>query len=180
MKNLIMDILLGMLPEILYFTLFLIYIKKIKDKKIKLFLGITIIYIICIMIIRYRLLFYFGFLFLVYGYLKILYKDKVEIIDISVFSFSTLYLTIVSAIPYIFIRENFWNSYILARILLFTPFIFKNKFNYMYNKYRKIWNRNKNKQKGIKSISVRNISIIILAILITAISTCISIKIKGY
>ncbi len=178
MKQIVINIFLGLVPEVLFFTLFIISVKKLKEKKVRLFFMIAIIYTACVMIIRYKIIFYFLFLFLLYGGLKILYKKKIEIIDISIFSLAMLYITIVSALSYVCIKEdesNYWYFYFLARVLLFAPFILKSKFNLAYEYYRSIWNIN---DKGIKSITVRNISVIVMAVLTTFINTCISIKIS--
>ena len=181
MNQIIISIFLGMFPEVLYFTLFFMFVKEIKEKRIQLFILMSIAYIMCVMLNRYTTAFYFLFIAVVYCILKKLYKDKTELIDICVFSIATLYLTIVSAIPYILIKNyavNYWICYILARISLFLPFVFKRYFNLLYVKYKKIWNVNKDKVNGIKSITVRNISIIIIALLVSIINTSISIKIS--
>lgn len=159
--NTVISVFLGLIPEVLYFTLFLINTKNIKEKKIRLFLLIALVYVLCIMISRYKLLYYVVFIFLIYGILKLLYKSKAQIIDIFVFGISTLYLTILSFLIYI---PNNLNQYLIClvinRILLFVPFIFKNKFNILYIKYCGLWNRNYNKKNPIKSITLRNISLI--------------------
>lgn len=82
MKFLI-SILLGLFPEVLYYTLFIIYVKDIKEHKIKLFICISIAYILCIMIRRFKILYYISFIVLVYIILKILYNKKTNIIDIQ-------------------------------------------------------------------------------------------------
>lgn len=64
----IISMLLGMIPEVLYFTLAIIYTKNIKTKRIKLFLLIALSYILCIMIIKYELLFYVLFIFYIIFY----------------------------------------------------------------------------------------------------------------
>lgn len=168
MYNLI-GIFLGLLPEVLYFTLFLIYTKNIKEKRIKLFLLMSFAYILCIMLNQYKILYYLSFIFIVYCILKFLYKDKTQIIDIFVFSLSTAYLSFTSLLCFKFVKEDFSNYYIwlsVNRLLLFIIFIFKNKFNTIYRKYCKLWNRNDKENRPIKSITLRNISLIILNLFI--------------
>ena len=84
-------IILGLLPEVLYFTLFITYTKNIKEKRIKLFLLIGVAYFGCMLIQQYKTIYYILFIALVYIILKILYKSKTQIIDIFVFSLSTIY-----------------------------------------------------------------------------------------
>lgn len=161
----LISILLGLIPEVLYFTMFLICTKNIKDKKIRLFLFMSIIYFICMLVQQYQIIYYVLFIGLVYLLLKILYKDKTQIIDTFVISLSSIYLTLLTFICFIFLKEDLSNYYLLYgldRILLIIPFIFKNKFNIAYKKYCKLWNRNDNIKRPIKSITLRNISLIIL------------------
>ena len=106
MWNFLLNISLGMLPEVLYFTVFIIYVKDIKEKRGWLFLSILISYVTCVMVLRYTLLFYFAFIFMMSGFLKMLYKESVDIIDVLVVAISTVYLTVVSTISYIFIPSR--------------------------------------------------------------------------
>lgn len=164
-----MSLALGMLPEVLYFTLFLIYTKNIKEKKIRLFLLISLAYILCIMISRFKVLYYIMFIFSVYLILKILYRKKSQIIDVFVFSVSFCYLCFAGFITSRFVNNDYTLYYIMYavdRILLFLPFIFRNKFNIVYRKYCELWNRNYEKKQPIKSITLRNTSLFILNIFI--------------
>ena len=165
----LLSILLGLIPEVLYFTLFLIYTKNITEKRIRLFLFISLLYILCIMICQYKTLYYVLFIFSVYILLKILYKKKVQIIDVFVFSLCTSFLTLSSYICFIFLKKDYSNYYFLYaldRIAIFFPFLFRNKFNILYKKYCRLWNRNDKEKRPIKSITLRNISLIIINIVI--------------
>jgi len=175
MYNLI-GVLLGLLPEVLYFTLFLIYTKNIKEKRIKLFLLTSIAYALCIMLNQYRIIYYLSFIIIVYFILKILYKNKTQMIDIFVFSLSTAYLSLTSLLCFKFVKEDFSNYYVclfINRVLLFIIFIFKNKFNVFYKRYCKLWNRDDKENRLIKSITLRNISLIILNLFICCLNLII-------
>lgn len=164
-----MSILLGLIPETLFFTLFLIYTKGIKEKKVRLFILIAISYLLCIMIIRHKMFYYVCYIIMIYISLKILYKAKAQIIDIFVISIALIYVAFISAICFAFVKENYvmyYIMFILDRILLFVPFIFKNKYNNIYKKYCSLWNRNDSIKRPIKSITLRNISLIVLNIFI--------------
>jgi len=161
----LVSILLGLIPEVLYFTLSLIYIKDLKEKKIRLFFLIGIVYFICLIIQRLVTLYYIALMVLIYIILKVLYKSKVQIIDVFIISIMCLWITILSFISILCFTDNYsnyWIIYTINRILLFLPFIFKNKFNNMYKSYCKLWNRNDKEKRPIKSITLRNISLIIL------------------
>lgn len=161
MLNFIFSLLVGMVPEVLYFTLFIVFTKGLKEKRIRLFFLISLAYILCIMIIRYEILFYVLFIFIVYFILKILFKEKTQIIDIFLIMISISYLAFTSLLVYF---ANNINSYIflyiINRILLFSIFIFRKYFNKLYEKYTKYWNRNDKIKRPIKSITLRNISVI--------------------
>ena len=165
MLKLLLSLILGMIPEVLFFTLFLIYTKDIKEKKIKFFILIGIAYILCIMISRFKTLYYICYIGMIYIILKILYKKKAQIIDVFIISLASIYLTLIDFICSRFIYNSYGNYYIMFivnRILLFIPFIFRNKFNKIYKKYYSLWNRNDKVKRPIKSITLRNISLVIL------------------
>lgn len=157
----IISMLLGMIPEVLYFTLAIVYTKNIRTKRIKLFLLIALTYILCIMIIKYELLFYILFIFILYFILKILYKNETQIIDIFVIMYFSFYLTLLSfLICFANDFKTYKIIYVLNRILLFSIFIFSKFFNKLYINYTKFWNRNDKIKRPIKSITLRNISLI--------------------
>lgn len=165
--QLLMSIILGLLPEVLYFTLFLIYTKNIKEKRLRLGILIAVAYVLCMFIQQYKVIYYILFIALVYLILKLLYKNKAQITDIFILILAQLYLSLASFIMFLFLKQdlsNYYMLYIIGRIILFLPFIFKDKFNIMYKKYYSLWNRNDNMKRPIKSITLRNISLIILNI----------------
>ena len=167
--KIILSILLGLIPETLFFTMFLIYTKNLKENKIKLFILINISYILCIMISQYKILYYVALIFLIYLILKILYKNKTQISDVFIISLSEMYLALTSYICFLFVTEDFSNYYLLSilhKIILFLPFLFRNKFNSIYKTYYSLWNRNYDKKQPIKSITIRNISLISLNLFI--------------
>lgn len=161
----LLSILLGLLPETLYFTLFLICTKNIKEKRIKLFFLLAVSYCLCILVQNFRILCYILLIVCIYISLKLLYKKKAQIIDIFIISVAYLWLGILSVVLMNFVNKDYSNYFIiliLQKILLFVPFIFKNKFNIIYKKYYKLWNRNDKENRKIKSITLRNVSLILL------------------
>ena len=76
LSQIILSIFLGLIPEVLYFTLFITYCKNIKEKRIKLFLFIALAYILCMFIQRYKIFYYVLFITLIYWIMKLLYKKK--------------------------------------------------------------------------------------------------------
>lgn len=161
----LLGLLLGMLPEVLYFTMFLTYTKNIREKRIKLFGLLCIAYIICLLLQRCVIAYYMLLIVLMYLAMKILYNKKVQIIDVFIIGISYLWLAILSYILMNFVKQdmsNYMLIYLIQRILLFVPFLFKAYFNKIYKKYYKLWNRNDKEKRPIKSITLRNISLILL------------------
>lgn len=161
----LLSFLLGLLPETLYFTLFLINVKDLKEKKIRLFFLIGISYCLCIMVQNFKILFYILWVALTYLALKLLYKKKIQIIDIFIISLSYFWVALLSFILMNFVNKDFSNYFLILfiqKILLFVPIIFKNKFNVIYKKYYKLWNRNDKEKRPIKSLTLRNMSLILL------------------
>lgn len=151
------------LLEPIYFSLFLIYGKNLKQKRI-LFTCIMIFeYIMLTELIYYNVVFQVAYTFMTFLTLKVLYKSKAQITDIFLFGVASIILISISLISYLsilFTIKNYYIAMILNRILLFSfIFIFKNKINYLYKRFYKYWNRHNN-SKVIKSLTLRNISII--------------------
>lgn len=152
--------------EAIYFSLFLIFGKNIKNKRL-LFIVIMIFqYLILTTFIEFNVIFQITYIFLSFINLKVLYKDKAQITDIFLFAVASIILIIISmmcvALRYLF-NTNYITVLIINRILLFGfLFLIKNKINSLYKKYYKNWNR---KEKGsvvkIRSLTLRNISLIV-------------------
>lgn len=168
----IISFLFGMLPEIIYFTLSVLYIRNKKEKQIKLFLLIMMAYILCITIIRFKVVNYLIFMIVVHLIQRILYKDTSKI-DIFVFSIPVCYVTMLASIILLTKEDysNYWILFAINRIMLFLPFIFIKKFNKLYLIYKELWNRNEKEKRRLKSITVRNSSLIILNFLIFSINS---------
>lgn len=168
--QILISILLGLFPEVLFFTLFIIYTKRIKNKKIMLFLLIALAYMLCMFIKTYSIFCYILLIVLIYIIMKILYKNKVQIIDIFIISIGFIYISILSFICSILLRYEYDNLilyyilYIFDRIFMFLPFIKRDKFYYLYKIYCSLWNRNDNEKRPIKSLTLRNISLVVINI----------------
>lgn len=169
--KLLLSIVLGLLPEVLYFTMFLIYAKNLKEKRLKLGILISVAYVVCITFIPHSVYSYIGFIFTTYILLKLLYKQKAQIVDIFLICIAYLYINLLAYISYLILKNNmniqlYYLLYFIDRICLCIPFIFRNKFYELYKKYFSLWNRRYDVKAPIKSITIRNISLISLNILI--------------
>lgn len=169
MVNFVINFLFGLLPEIIYFTLFLIYTKNYKTNKIKLFLFLLIGYTLFKYLFKVNIYFQICFIIYVPIVLKFLYKDKFHISDIFVFVYASIILMAISFIvlPIDLIFHNYLFAFIINRILIFVIlFYLKNKLHKAYSWIIKQWNRNYEKPNKIKSITIRQVCVISLNIMI--------------
>lgn len=150
--------------EAIYFSLFLIIGKNLKKKRLLFVLIMIFEYLMLKSIIRYNVLFQFIYTFMAYLILKVLYKEKAQITDIFLFTFSSIFLIFSSAICYIiiyYLTKNYYLILIVNRFLIFLfLFIFKENIREKYVEFYSLWNKHNNPNK-IKSLTIRNISIII-------------------
>ena len=161
----VLQLLLGQIPEAIYFALFMIFTKRL-DKKQILF--------IILMIIEYILLFNFtlvtiwshiSYFIITYMILRLLYNEKSQITDIFTLGIASIILMLVSGIFYgitYFTFKNIIVCTILAKICLFILLhIFKHKLPLIQNMYKHLWNRNDKIPKLMKSTTFRCINIIL-------------------
>lgn len=163
--------------EAIYFSLFLIYGKNLKEKRI-LFIGIMIFeYLALKYFIKFNVLFQLSYTFMTYLTLKVLYKEKAQITDIFLFALASLFLILISIISYAIIYftiRKYIVALILNRILIFgLIFIIKKDMNAIYQKFYKLWNKH-NKPNRVKSLTLRNISIIIFNLMFCIINICMA------
>lgn len=158
--------------EAVFFALFLIFGKKLKEKRL-LFIGIMIAeYLILKHFIKFNVYFQLAYTFMTFLTLKVLYKEKAQITDIFLFMSASLIIITVSVIAYIPLHLIFKNNVvyfwyivvlIINRIILaIILYLIKDKINVIYKKFYTRWNRPKHFNNAkIKSLTLRNISIII-------------------
>lgn len=182
MYSLIPNIIFALIPEALYFTLFLIFTKKYKTNKIKLFILLLIGYITLKIIFPLNIYFQICFILYVPLILKLLYKDRFHISDIFIFVYSSIILVLISfiTVPIYYITNNYILAFIINRILMFTfLFFIKNKLNKIYKWIISQWNRNYEKPNKIKAITIRQISVISLNIMIFVLYLFIQLMLKS-
>ncbi len=179
MKQIFIDIFLGMVPEVLFFTFFIVVAKNLDNRKnrvLKLLVGVAINYIITGIMTTYNIYSYILIIFFNYIILNLIYRKETDKLDLFLIGLAEWYLLIVGFICFKFISNNmdyYYYALFANRILLVLPFIFKKQMNNLYNKYRLYWNRNDSIEKPIKSITLRNISLILMNVLIFILNICI-------
>lgn len=151
METKILEMVLGQIPEAIYFSLFMIFSKQLKEKRFLFISLMTIEYLIIQKLIHFDIwlqIIYTAFVFVI---LKLLYKEKAQITDIFTFTISSILMIIVD-IPLYFIvhaiTDNFIIYVLIARVVLFgSLFLLKNKLPKIQNVYKNLWNRNDYKKK---------------------------------
>ena len=155
---------LAQLPEPVYFSLFLIIGKNIKEKRLLLISVMTIQYLLLVRIFPCNVWFQLIYTFMSFVNLKVLYKEKAQVTDIFLFSLSSIILILISAFCYgiIYVTvKNYVLALIMNRMLMFAILYFsRNKIKNIYKKFCSLWNKHNNLNK-IRSLTLRNISIIV-------------------
>lgn len=162
MINFIISLLLGIIPDVMYYYVYLRKIKNICDKKNIFFLLLIVNYVICIILIQYHFYLYIIQDIIMYLIMKKMYNSQIN--DIFLVFFLELYMILLSIMCF-FLIENYTIAFIVYRMLMFAPLLFINKIKLFYKNYTMLWNRH-NIPNKIKSITLRNISLVVLNVLI--------------
>lgn len=167
----ILELLLGQVPEAVFIALFMIFSKNIRTKRV-IFLIVTIVeYLLCKYTFVYNWMFHISFMIMVYLTLKVLYKNKTQIVDIFIFVISYIIIIITSAICMLLTNFNPIIASIINRLILFIPLIILNyKLNMIQLVYKKYWNRNDKVKKKIKSVTFRSLNVVIFNLLFVIIN----------
>ena len=158
--NFIISLLLGMLPEVIYITAMTSYLEGMKTKRIRLFLLNCLGYIVLIMICRFELIFYIAYIIYLYWVLKLNFKVHIT----SFFMISVVF----SSIAWVSFICSFWSNYyvgyIISRFMLVILYLCRDSFYILYRRYKACWNRNTTHK--IKSLTLRNCSLVFINITI--------------
>lgn len=142
----------GKILEAIYFSLFLIIGKKLKEKRILFALIMIFEYLMLTSFIKYNVAFQFCYTFMTYLTLKVLYKEKAQITDIFLFAAASIILIIISVFTYLTALatyKNYFISLIINRILIFGfLYIFRKQIRNLYVKFYSLWNRRHKSKKN--------------------------------
>lgn len=159
-----LELILGQIPEAIFFSLFMIYAKGIKEKRVLFTVLMVAEYLLLKQILSYNVWFQILYTFISYIVMKLIYKDFSQITDIFTMTISSLILIISSALfslPRMIFYFNYTICVVLNRITLFAfLFILRNKLFKIQNLYKKFWNRNDKIKKKMKSATFRAINVV--------------------
>ena len=164
-----LELLLGQIPEAIYFALFMIFTKELKSKRVLYIVLMIAEYILLKHFIKFSIWFQITYTVVQFIILKILYKEKAQITDIFTFAIASLVLMLSCVLPSFIILNNSDNYIIyavLTRIIMFgLLFLFKDKLYKIQEVYKKIWNRNDATKKKIKSTTFRCLNLVVFNIM---------------
>lgn len=118
-----LEVLIGQIPEAIFFSIFIIFGKDLKEKRIAFTLLMVIQYLILANVFPYNMLFRIIYTIMVYIILKILYKEKTQITDIFLFG-SSLIVLLFFTFPFLILNIIIKNIYIVCAISKICLFIF--------------------------------------------------------
>ena len=165
MKVNILEMLLGQVPEAIYFALFMIFTKRLKEKRVLFTILMVIEYLLLIRAIPYNLYSRIGYFVTTFLTLKILYKEKSQITDVFILAIASIILILID-IPLYLVISLFCSNYIVfvvtERIIIFILLILtRYKLPTIQKLYKKLWNRNDKEKKKIKSTTFRSLNVVL-------------------
>ena len=159
------QLLLGQIPEAMYFALFMICTKQLKEKRILFTILMILEYVLLKLVFPFNMWFQISYTFMTYVILKILYREKTQIIDVFTFSIGSIILIVISVSVSILFNHNIFLVVSSSRILMFMfLLIFRHKLDKIQNLYKLLWNRS-NKPKRIKTTTFRAINTVVFNLL---------------
>ena len=151
--------LVGAVMQPIYFALFLIFTKKIKDKRL-LFISIMILEHFILKYackLHYTINFELSYSVMTYLILKIVYKNKARITDMVTFIISVLFMGVINVSAGIIIGMNVYGLIFTNIFPIIAICLLRHRLNEIDKFYNKFWNRHNN-PKMLKSITIRGIS----------------------
>lgn len=168
------QLLLGQIPEAIYFALFMILVKNIKEKRVLFIILMMLEYVLLKLAFPFNMWFQVTYTFMTYIILKILYREKSQITDIFTFGISSIILMVISIVVCLPFRNNIVVIVILSRLLMFGfLFVFRRRLNNIQNLYKSLWNRNDKQPKKIKSTTFRAINVVAFNLMFFVINVCL-------
>lgn len=166
-----LELLLGQVPEAIYFALFMIFVKGLKQKRI-LFVALMIMeYILLMHTFPYSIYSHVGYFVTTYLSLKILYHEKAQITDVFTLGIASISIMLFNVIVSPLFSINYILAVVIIRIMMFAFILIMNTKLYAIQKlYKKIWNRKPKTDIRIKSLTFRSINLIVFNIMFYSIN----------
>ena len=171
-----LELLLGQIPEAIYFALFMIFTKELKSKRFLYIVLMIAEYLLLKHFIEFSIWFQIAYTIIQFMILKILYKEKAQVIDIFTFAIASIVLMLFCISLYFIVWKtvnNYMVYVILNRICIFLfLIIFRKKLPKIQKLYKKLWNRNDTANKKMKSTTFRALNLVVFNIMFYIINVC--------
>ena len=165
----LLELLLGQIPEAIYFAWFMINTKQLKEKRLLYTILMIVEYLMIATVIKFSIWMQVLYTVISYVILKFLYKERAQITDVFTFTIASAVLILISAISFGIISMTIRNKIIACVIknILMLLFIFatRNKLTNIQKLYKKLWNRNDKVKKKMKTTTFRSLNVIIFNII---------------
>ena len=156
------EVLLGQVPEALYFALFIIFAKQLKLKRIWFTVLMALEYILLLNVLPYSIWSHILYFIITYTILKMLYHEECQITDLFTLTIASIILIMISIVASLLFSFSITLAIIMSRIIMFgLILILNNKLNKIQKLYKNLWNRNDKIKKKVKSTTFRAINIIV-------------------
>lgn len=156
------ELFLGQIPEAVYFGLFLILAKNIKEKRLLFIILMTIEYALLFNVLRFSCYAHLIFFILTYSIMKMLYKDKCQITDIFTIMIASIILILISIISFLLANQQIILSSIISIVFkILVLLLLRSKLCKIQLLYNKLWNRNDLVKKKIKSTTFRSLNVVV-------------------
>lgn len=171
----VLEILLGQIPEALYFVLFIIFTNEIETKRICFIASAILEYVLLLNAFPFDIWSHILFIITLFLIMKLFYKEKCQVTDIFTMGIASIIMIFVSVIVYFLISLFTTNTIIgniIQKLILFILLITLRKKLPNINKlYKKMWNRN-NIPKIMKSTTFRALNVFIFNLSFYVINVC--------
>lgn len=168
-----LELFLGQIPEGIFFALFMIFAKEIKDRRTLFVTCATVEYVFLIRCFPYSYVFHLLFLILTFLLLKLFYKERSQITDVFILVLAYFIMCISSVICYYICFSNVVLAALLNKLALFTLLLLLNyKLHAIQKLYKKQWNRG-NPDAKIKSTTFRSLNLVLFYVFFVLIHACI-------
>lgn len=160
------ELFLGQIPEAVYFGLFLILTKNIKEKRLLFLLLMIVEYVLLTKCIFFNTWFQVAYTIMTFLTLKVLYKDKAQVTDVFTFGIASIILILVAVLSFAIFSPHNILVVIFSRLVLFGLLVIcRNKLCKLNNIYRKLWNRNDSIKRKMKSTTFRSLNIVVFNVM---------------
>ena len=172
-----LNILLGLIPEAIYFSLFIIFTKDYKKNRVLFTILLALGYIVLKQIFPANVYCQVCYILYVPFIMWLTNREKFHASDMFVMSWASITLLVFSLIfmPIILIfgMKTYFIMFALNRIIMFVFLaLFKNKLNKIYKWVIPQWNRNREKPNPIKALTIRNLCVLGLNFSIFILNLC--------